>query len=214
MLILVLCRPDSLVSADLPRLATPVEADLRGSVARERVEALLDHLGALNRLVQGIRGVGRSDDQRRPRVDDGQHVRLCGLSVESDGSIADHPEPNIGNDIVELDIAGEEVAVCPAEEELRAVVGKLEGEGAFLDSSLLDRGREEWILMTSIQIRYDLILILARTFRRLERAGRPIPMRPSMTWLWNSADSRVTAAKVCPVTVTPPTETGFQTRSL
>ena len=137
-----------LVGADRPRVPAPAERDLRDRVAREGIQSFLELTGTLNGLPERVRRGGWRGDERAARVNDRREAPDGGdgLAPDRDGAAADDPVPDRGGDVVVLDVAGVELGVCAAEEELGAGGGELEGEGTLADDILLDRCREEGVL--------------------------------------------------------------------
>ena len=96
--------------------------------------------------VKLCRRAGRGNDERGARVDDRQQVRRRGLPVDLSGCVPDHPVPYVRDEFVGLNVAREQLLVCPSDEELRAVLGELEREGVVGDHTLLHGGEEERVL--------------------------------------------------------------------
>lgn len=138
----------SLVSSDLPGLATPAKAGLWDRVAREGVEALLliGKLRAGNRSVELLDIVGRTIHDGGAGVDDGLEVVDDGLATRDGRSTGCQPEAEAVVDLVVLDVAGELGGVGAAEVEGGALLGEVEGELASGDLLLLDGAVEERVL--------------------------------------------------------------------
>ena len=142
-------KRDALGGGDLPLLAAPRERDGGGRVAGVVVVALarVVHAGALDGSEELLDGGGRAVHDRGAGVDDGLEAGDDGLAVHVRLRAGDLPEAGGGVDVVELERARVELVVRAAEVELRARRGELEAEDTLIDSTLVDGGVEEGVLM-------------------------------------------------------------------